>query len=455
MMTNTPLFANVRPDIEIDGLVQDQLSDALLSLTITAAVTEMARLKARFRNWGTTNGREDFLHFDGGILAFGQEIKISQPDRDGSVLLFQGRITAIEGLYSNGPPEIQIYAEDGLEALRHTRRSRSFQDVTDAAVFEMIASEYGLQTDFDFDSPAQAVIAQLDQTDMAFLLERARRLGLDVWVEGSTLHIRPRTAAEPAGDLTFGQDLLAFRVRADLAEQVTELGVTGWDVDSKEALDATADDRLVPTQLFGDRTGSTLLEETFGTRTERLVRQVPLDQPEAQALADGHFLARAYRFVVGEGEVAGRLDLQAGKTVSLGGLGPWFDGAYHVVAIRHHFDLEQELRTTFTAERPALGAGSGSTYGRIRRRKTRPQRPETGIPSRRGQPSGPGKESKPSPRQKPEPKPKPEPKADKRQETRLVDTTVHTVLDHQTPPPEKLDDPAVTRPSKRIKDEGE
>ena len=162
-------------------------------------------------------------------------------------------------------------------------------------------------------------------------------------------------------------------------------------------------------------------------------------------MADGQYLSRAYRFIIGEGEIAGRPDLRAGKTVSIGGVGSWFTGVYHVTAVRHTFSADQGLRTTFSAERPALGESASSSYGRIRRRKIRPQRPVPGSSPRKGKPPRPGKGSKPSPPRKPAPKPDP----DKLRETRLADTTVHTVVDHQSPP-EQPDDPAVTRPSQGI-----
>ena len=59
MMSDTPVVYSTRPVIEIDGQVQDQLGGSLLSLTITEAVAEMARLKARFENWGMANGRPE------------------------------------------------------------------------------------------------------------------------------------------------------------------------------------------------------------------------------------------------------------------------------------------------------------------------------------------------------------------------------------------------------------
>ena len=338
-----------------------------------------------------------------------------------------------------------MYAEDGLEALRHIRRSRVFHDVYEEDVVEAIASEYGLQTEFQAWSQitrAQAMIAQLDQTDLAFLLGRARRLGWDLWLAGDTLHVQERALARRTSrELTLGDNLLSFRVRADLSEQVTELGVTGWNVEGKQAVDAIADDSQLPFQIFGSASGSAMVDLAYGERTERLVRQVPLDIEEAQALAEAQFLTRAYRFVMGEGEAAGLPDLRAGQTVPLGGLGPWFDGLYYVDAVRHSFDRDTGYRTTFKLERPALNEISGSAFGRKRRRLKTAQPGRRKIPSREKKPIR-EKKAKPSPIK--EPKLKPE----KPKDTNLTETTFYKAVDDQPEPPAKLDDPAVTRPSK-------
>ncbi len=451
MFNDTDAFFSSRPVIKVNGETRADLNNNLLSVMLTESVTDMARLQARFLNWEVTNDGSGFLFFDGNALAFGDQLNVTFGGERGTAELFEGRITALEGVYPrNSPPEIQVYAEDSLEALRHIRRSRTFSHVSDVEVIETIASEYGLQTEFNLLTtiPIQDVISQLDQTDLAFLLGRARRLGLALWIEGNTLHVQERSQAESSPDLTLGDKLLSFRVRADLSEQVTELGVTGWSVEEKEALDAIADDSQLPFDVFGSASGSALIDLAYGDRVERLVRQVPLDIDEARALAEAQFLARAYRFVLGEGEAVGMPELRAGKTVSLGGLGPWYEGTYYVTEVRHSFDGDIGYRTTFKLERPALNEISGSAFGRQRRRLKVPQPGRGKIPSRGGKKPLRGKKAKPSPIKEREPKPK------KPKDPDLTETMLHTAVDDRPEFPAKLDDPAVTRPSKSSRGEG-
>ena len=59
---------------------------------------------------------------------------------------------------------------------------------------------------------------------------------------------------------------------------------------------------------------------------------------------------------VGSGLADGLPRLRAGRSVRLGGLGPIFDGVYHLVATRHLFTVGEGYRTEFDAERPGVGA---------------------------------------------------------------------------------------------------
>ena len=47
----------------------------------------------------------------------------------GTNTLFSGAITALEGEFPEGsPPVVHVLAEDGLQAFRMTRRTRTFAD---------------------------------------------------------------------------------------------------------------------------------------------------------------------------------------------------------------------------------------------------------------------------------------------------------------------------------------
>jgi phage protein D len=98
-----------------------------------------------------------------------------------------------------------------------------------------------------------------------------------------------------------------------------------------------------------------VLAEAIAEREETVSSAVPLTAEEAGAQAKSEFRRRARQFVTGEGVTDGEPDLRVGATVTLEGLGPWFDGDYYVTRVRHVFDLHDGYRTYFDVERPGLG----------------------------------------------------------------------------------------------------
>ena len=97
--------------------------------------------------------------------------------------------------------------------LRMTRRMRTYNQVTDADVAAELAREHGLRPQVDADGPRYDVVQQLNQSDLAFLRERARLVQAEVWADGRTLHFTAR-AHRQGTELTLvrGQPLLSVRL---------------------------------------------------------------------------------------------------------------------------------------------------------------------------------------------------------------------------------------------------
>jgi uncharacterized protein len=351
-------FQSARPSIQLEGRESGPLTDGLLSMVVEETRDGLYRCEATFGNWGAKDGTTTFLYFDRELLDFGKPFAVVGGAAEGSALLFDGRITGIEGQFPDGrPPEITVLAEDRLQDLRMTRRTRTFEDVTDSDVFEQVASAHGLRRRIDIDGGTYRVLAQVNQSDLAFLRERALAADAEVWVEGDTLCAHARSRLD-RGTLTlaYGGQLRAFSALADLARQRTSLTVSGWDSDAKEDVAAEAAAAVLRPELNGFTSGPALLEQTFGRRAEHVVHLVPFGQDEARALAEAQFRANSRRFVSGHGVARGDARIRVGARVTLRKLGSLFDGAYVVIEARHTFDADGGFRTRFRVERPGLGS---------------------------------------------------------------------------------------------------
>jgi phage protein D len=348
--TVTPLPVRPsRPSIEIDGQRVDRLEAALMAMDVADDLEGMARAELTFGNWG--GDTPGFQHFDRRTLEFGKPVRLKL-DED---VLFVGRITALCADYPDGgPPTITVLAEDRLQDLRMTRRSRSFEAATLTDVVQRIASDHGLTPRIDFTATTQPVIAQVNQSDLALLRDLARREDATVWVEGSELHVA-RLRPDTRVDLRWAGSLREFHVEADLAGQRTAMVASGWDVSRRAGVSHRAERSAIASELSSDDAGIAILASALGERVDTIAHAMPCTDSEARAVAEASFRHMARSFVRGEGVAEANGAIKVSAKLVLTGLGPLFDGAYRTTAVHHSFDQTAGLRTEFRCERPAIG----------------------------------------------------------------------------------------------------
>ncbi|MET0398120.1 MAG: contractile injection system protein, VgrG/Pvc8 family [Longimicrobiaceae bacterium] len=352
-----PSLYSPRPRLTLDGREEAALAEQLLGLFVEETVEGLYRAELTFLNWGQKNGSVTFLYFGRDLLEFGRTLKVEMGAGDAEGTIFDGRITALEGRFTGArPPELLVLAEDRLQDLRMTRRTRTFEDASDADVVRRVAADHGLRAEVDFSGPTHRVVAQVNQSDLALARERARAAGAELWMDGDTLKARARTdRGDGSARLTFGAGLIEFAVTADLAHQASGFTVAGWDVAGKRAVSHRATASVVQAELNGGDAGGSVLESALAARDQQVVHDLPVNADEARALAEAHYARTARRFVTGSGVAEGDARLRVGAKVELKEVGPLFEGKYFLTRVRHTFDLANGYRTAFGVERPALG----------------------------------------------------------------------------------------------------
>lgn len=352
-----PALYAATPSFRLDGEANRRLPGLLVALVVEEDTEGLKRTEMTFHNVGAAGAGPDYMFFDRAELDFGKHIEVEAGAGEGAGVIFDGYITALRGEFpDDSVPRLTVLAEDRLQDLRMIRRTRTFEDITDAAIIEQVAGDHGLQPEIDLPGPTHRIVAQVNQSDLAFIRERARAAGGEVAVVGNRLVVANRP--DRAGDrvvLSYRQNLRELTVTADLAHQCTSLSVSGWDVAAKEAIDAEATDSALSAELSGGLSGASELRDAFGPRPVRLVREAPIDTATAQALADSVFRQRARRFLAGEGSTEGDARIVVGASVEIAGAGPLYSGAYTVTSSRHLFDVVLGFRTVFRIERPGLG----------------------------------------------------------------------------------------------------
>lgn len=355
LAATVPLYS-ARPTVSIDGQDDARLSAGTLAMSVHEDVFGLYRCELTIGNWGTLGSTLDFLFFDRELIDFGKQIAIRLGDGDAGGEVFNGYISGIEGRFiESRPPEMLILAEDKLQDLRMVRRSRSFEDTTLDDVVNTIANDHGLTADVDIDSPQYRILTQLNQSDLAFLQERARLVDAEVSISDGQLAVQSRRRRRVSElTLRYKQRLHEFSVNADLAHQRTHLAVGGWDVAGKTATEVEVDQSIMQSELGGGRSGGSILEEAYGRRRDTISHLSPMNEEETRSLAEAHYRCVSRRFVTGQGIAEGDVRLRAGAYVTLEGIGPWFNGEYYVTEAMHAFTPNHGFCTHFSVERPGL-----------------------------------------------------------------------------------------------------
>ncbi len=357
------LLTFAAPIFEVDGEVHDELTRDIQRLEIEETTAGLRTLSACWVAQGATpdSSEQRLLYLDGAILDFGKKISVTLGAAPSACRVFSGWISALEVSHQEAhEPEVVAFAEDGLMKLRMTRRMKTYTDVTDADIVAAIASEHGLTPATDADGPSHDVVQQWNQSDLAFLRERAARIQAEIWIDDTTLNFKSRDRRSGTElTLVAGNHLIALRARADLAHQRTRIHVSGYDASTRDTIDEGAGPDAIQAEIESGRSGPEILQRAFGERVSYRVREAALKSGEASAWARAEMLRRARRFVVVSGTTRGSAEMVVGSKVTLDRTGAPFDGpGYYVTRIRHTYDLVNGLRTHFDAERPTLQEGA-------------------------------------------------------------------------------------------------
>jgi len=250
-----------------------------------------------------------------------------------------GEITGLELSFpEQARAMLTVRGYDRLHRFRRGRRTRSYLQVKDSDVARQIASDLGLTPDVEDSGEVHPYLLQMNQTDIDFLLARARTIGYELLVEDKTLRFRKvRHNRGKTVTLDFLHGLMTFYAYLSTADQVTQVTVGGWDPKAKQPLVGRAQASDV-TAMQGSKVAPAAVQSLFGARTLAVVDVPVATQNEADLLAKGLFNDIALNYIVGEGTAVGNPAIKVGTVIELGGLGQRFSGLYYVVQVAHVWD---------------------------------------------------------------------------------------------------------------------
>ncbi|MCI0398143.1 MAG: VgrG-related protein [Chloroflexi bacterium] len=292
---------------------------------------------------------------DNGPFDLTKTVEIEAANEDGEKFtLLKGEITALEPAFNEGMlSELVVRGYDKSHRLYRELKSKAFLNKKDSDLASEIAQAAGLQVEAEATNTVYDHIYQHNQSDLAFLLQRAWRIGYECFVDEGKLYFRKPPSSGDGVTLTWGQDLLSFQPRMTLAEQVDEVLVKGWDVDKQQAIVGQASNGRLYPSVQESKNGADWAS-AFGSGKKVIVDQPVVSQAEADALAAARLDELSGAFIEATGVAFRRPDIRAGRMVQLEALGNRFSGKYLVTGATHLYTPEG-LQTTFTVRGARTG----------------------------------------------------------------------------------------------------
>ena len=301
------------------------------------------------------------LHSD--VFKMGSAVKISiaLENETKRTVLMEGEITAIEpDLNSVERGTLTCRGYDRSHRLHRTRKTTTYQNVTDSDVASRLAAGAGLQPKVGSTPIVYPYLIQANQTDWEFLLERAQRIGYRLYVEGRELHFEPPPASPPVNTtLNWGMELVRFQGRVSTIDQPTEVTVRGWDPKSKQAIVGIANSPSNTLQYRKDKGkwGGSAAQSAHSVDGKMVVVDQPVySQNEAKAVAQSVLDRMAANFIQADCTAGGNPNIKADMAVTLDGLGERFNGPYLVTHSLHKYSAKG-----YTTNFKVNGGGHGGT----------------------------------------------------------------------------------------------
>lgn len=315
----------------------EPLSPELLERLVAVTVDQHVHLPAAFTIRLHDTGLE---LLDEGPFDLTQRIEISGETPDGrSHTLIAGEITALEPAFAEGmTAELVLRGFDQAHRLYRQTKSRTFINHKDSDIARKMAGEAGLRADVEDTAIVYNHLFQENQSDLAFLQQRAQRIGYECYVTENSLVFRAPRQDEDSATLTWGDDLVTFHPSITLAEQVAEVQVRGWDPAAQRPILGKAvqkNGRLYPQTPAADDVG--LQTDALGAGKEVWVDWPVVSQAEADLLAAARLDTLSGAYLTAEGEAFRRPDVKAGRLVKLKALGKRLSGSYLVTRVTHTY----------------------------------------------------------------------------------------------------------------------
>ncbi len=349
--------------VEVEGRELDPASKGdVLEVKVVMDMENMTSCDLTINNWDDRH--LDFKYSDTDTFDVGHRLHVEMGYAGGLRSMMRGQVSSLSPRFpESGPPTLAVSVLDGMLKLRDRQPAaddvKRFENKADWEIAQVVATRNSLRAEVTEEGETHDQVVQKNQDDAQFLMERAKRIDFDCYVqtdaesgEDTLYFVRPTDArdARPVRvyqlewgiaprQLQRGTDvypsLINFTPTLTLSRQVESVTVRGWDARSKQVISYTATASDLPGASNGGTSGPAAAGASLGGKQQTVIDAPVTSEQEARELAISLLTERAYEFITGSGQVIGLPDLRPGDNLELDGLGRRFSGVYYVKKVEH------------------------------------------------------------------------------------------------------------------------
>jgi phage protein D len=345
----------------------------VMSISYTDSLANIDSFEMTVNNWdpdGRTSGAGakagDFKYSDSDTFNPWKDVEVWMGyycnGRQDMRRMLTGEITTLTPNFPQaGSPTLTVRGLNLLHRFRTKQQTRPFFQKRDTEIAQTLVNEIAAeirkkstQLKLELD-PAdvrrnlaphrEEVMPYLlmnNQFPISFLVERARDLAYELTMteaaEGTdrkvTLGFHPSSDVKrKTYILEWGKSLISFQPALQVANQVAELTVRGWNPQTKKPIKVTVKRSEVKGIVSPSELG--VQEPDLAKKLEIVVDRPLQSEAEARMLATNQLRQIGEVLVEAKGKTVGLPDLRAGVKIEIKGLGKRFTGTYLVTGTTH------------------------------------------------------------------------------------------------------------------------
>lgn len=332
-------------EVKIEGRPQGQdVIKDILSVSYQDNLQEFDSFDITINNWDAA--KRAFKYSDSKLFDPGKRIELWMGYYGKSKLrmMLKGEITSLRPSFpAASGSTLVISGLNSLYKLKTKQETQIYEGDTDSQIAKKIGDRLGL--DFEPETEGETPLQYLfqdNQYDIIFLMERARRIGYDLYVDEPPDGGKPKltfkrstSVRQTSYRLTFGKSLIEFQPELTTHNQVGKVIVRGWDPVQKKKIEFTATRDQIKTKGVGAAGGQEDIDKSFKDKAEIVATKPVESEAEAKRLATEILEGIAKDMVKATGSTVGLPDLRSGVVLEIDGLGERFSGRYFVTKSTH------------------------------------------------------------------------------------------------------------------------